>query len=366
MPEIVDDRIQKLKKAVVAISGGVDSSFAAYFFKQRGIEVIGVFFKLFPEASEISPYLPLYRQQQNLERARKIAKELEITFMEVDVSAAFEREVIRPFIETYLKGSTPNPCIVCNPGIKFAHLLTLVKETEADIAATGHYARIRPSENFFSLLKVKDRNKDQSYYLYRLTQSQFKQCFLPNGFFSKDEIKKKMSEIIRGIGFEDESQEVCFIEKDYRDFLRKVTPKAINPGYFVLKDGTVVGKHDGIAFYTVGQRKGLGLALGKKMYVIGIDPENNQIILGEESDLYPDGILVESLHFIVPPKSATFICTVKVRYRSPEVKCKVKLLQNGKAEVWFSEKCAFPAPGQSAVFYDGEEVIGGGIISRWL
>lgn len=366
MSEIVDLRLQKAKKAVVAISGGVDSSFAAYFLKQRGVEVIGVFFKLFPETSAISPHLPLFRQQQNLDRAKKIAEELDIKFMAVDVSAAFEKEVIRPFVETYLKGRTPNPCVLCNPGIKFASLSDLVRETGADIAVTGHYARIRPSENLFSLQKAKDRNKDQSYYLYRLTQSQLKDCFLPNGFFYKHEVKKKMAEVLPAISFESESQEVCFIEKDYRELLRRIVPQAVQPGDIVLKDGTVVGEHEGIAFYTVGQRKGLGLALGKKMYVIGIDPENNRIILGEENDLFPDGILVESLHFIRPQKSEVFSCAVKVRYRSPEVKCRVKLLQDKKAEVWFAEKCAFPAPGQSAVFYDGEEVIGGGIISRWL
>jgi tRNA-specific 2-thiouridylase len=315
MIEISDSRLRKARKAVVALSGGVDSAFAAFFLQEQGLEVTGVFFKMFPEKSKISRHLPLKKQQQNLERVERLAKELNIRFFAVDVSSDFEREVIR---------------------------------------------------NFYSLLKAIDKNKDQSYYLYLLDQDKLAFIFLPNGYFLKKEVKEKMSQLLKSISFEEESQEVCFIEKDYREFLRQVAPEAIKPGDFVLKDGTVVGKHRGIAFYTVGQRRGLGLSLGKKMYVIGINAQSNQVVLGEEKDLYPERIVLESVHFIRPPASNYFECKIKARYRSPEVSCQVKLRQEGEAEVKFLEKCAFPAPGQSAVFYIGEEAIGGGIIAKWL
>jgi tRNA-specific 2-thiouridylase len=366
MIEISDSRLRKARKAVVALSGGVDSAFAAFFLQEQGLEVTGVFFKMFPEKSKLSRHLPLKKQQQNLERVERLAKELNIRFFAVDVSSDFEKEVIRKFIKVYLKGRTPNPCVLCNPGIKFAHLLNIAKELGADIIATGHYARIVQRENFYSLLKAIDKTKDQSYYLYLLDQDKLAFIFLPNGYFLKKEVKEKMSQLLKSISFEEESQEVCFIEKDYREFLRQVAPEAIKPGDFVLKDGTVVGKHKGIAFYTVGQRRGLGLSLGKKMYVIGINAQSNQVVLGEEKDLYPERIVLESVHFIRPPASNYFECKIKARFRSPDVSCQVKLRQEGEAEVKFLEKCAFPAPGQSAVFYIGEEVIGGGIIAKWL
>lgn len=362
-----DDRILKAKKAVVALSGGVDSAHAALFLKSLGLTVIGVYFKMFPENSKLSRFLPLFRQEQNIKKAEKISKELKIDFMIEDVSEDFEANVIDYFVSEYLSGRTPNPCVFCNPQVKMSGLTHLARILGADIVATGHYARVVPKNGSYELYRAVDRSKDQSYYLYRLNQETLAKIVFPNGYFLKTEVKKKMSEVLKTVSFPDESQEVCFIEKDYRDFILNVYPEALKPGPIVLKNGKVVGTHKGIAFYTVGQRKGLNISLGKKYYVIKIEPENNLIVVGTEEDLYPSEITVEKTAYVDGKEpEENFKCKVKVRYRAKEADCVVEPLQNGKARVKFLERCGFPAPGQSAVFYLDEKLIGGGIIEKWL
>ncbi|MCX7831557.1 MAG: tRNA 2-thiouridine(34) synthase MnmA [Actinobacteria bacterium] len=363
-----DERVERAQKAVVALSGGVDSAFAAYFLKEKGVKVTGVFFKMFPENSSISRLLPLNRQQINLERARVVAETIGIDFRVVDVSNNFETEVINYFVNEYLKGRTPNPCTFCNPKVKFSELLNVAKDEKADIVATGHYAKVIQTKNqSFALSKAEDKSKDQSYYLYRLSEAMLKKIYFPNGFFYKKDIKERIKNEIKLLSFETESQEVCFISTTYQEFIKKFYPESLKPGPIILKDGTIVGEHSGIAFYTVGQRKGLKVSLGRKYYVIKIDAKNNTIILGTEDDLSPSGIEVSNLNFIAgKPPNTNFPCKVKVRYRAKEISCLVNLLSKDRAEIKFLEKCLFPAPGQSAVLYDGNLVLGGGIIEKWL
>lgn len=363
-----DKRVEEARKAIVALSGGVDSAFAAYYLKEKGIEVIGVFFKMLPENSTISQFLPLSRQKNNLEKAMAIAETLGIDLKVVDVSENFEREVIDYFLSEYIKGRTPNPCTICNPKVKFSELLKIGENEKTDIVATGHYAKVVQINNQrLALAKAEDKSKDQSYYLYRLSEDMLKKIYFPNGFFYKKDVKERMKSLFKSLSFETESQEICFISTTYQEFIKKFYPESLKSGPIILKDGTIVGEHRGIAFYTVGQRKGLNVSLGRKYYVIKIDAKNNTIIIGTEDEVSPLGIEVSNLHFITGKyPNRNFSCKVKVRYRAKEISCLVNLLSEERAEIKFLEKCLFPAPGQSAVLYDGNLVLGGGIIEKWL
>lgn len=362
-----DSRIKKGSRAIVALSGGVDSSFAAFKLLKLGVEVFGVYLKMFPEESSLSRFLPIEKQKRNIERASRVARNLGIEFEVIDVSRQFEEEIIDYFVQTYLSGMTPNPCIFCNPMIKFNSLINLAKDRGFDLVATGHYAFVKLKEDgTASLLKPFDLSKDQTYYLYRLTQEQLKKVVFPNANTLKKDIKNLANKIFSDIDFESESQEVCFITGDYRNFILQIFPDALKPGKFVDKHGNYLGKHKGIAFYTVGQRKGLGISLGRPVYVIKIDAFRNEITLGDKEDLFPRAIKISNINFINPPKFSKFYAKVKVRYRMKEVPCKVILENDNLATILFLEKCPFPAPGQSAVLYNEDEVLGGGIIEEWL
>ncbi len=362
-----DVRLKIAKSALVAMSGGIDSTHAAWTLKECGLRVCGVYFKLFPENSPISAYLPLKKQARAMENAFLAAEELGIDFLVEDVSADFEREIINYFVNEYLRGRTPNPCIMCNPKIKFRTLYELSEQKGFDLIATGHYAVVRKNEDdSFSLFKARDLKKDQTYYLYRLNQQILKKAVFPNGIYEKEEIIRTFKTLMKKPEFSSESQEVCFIKRDYREFIMKIFPDAVKPGKFVDPEGKILGEHKGVAFYTVGQRRGLGIALGKRSYVIRIDPESDEVTIGTEEMLYPEKIQISDLSFISGrPPQKEFGASVKVRYRMKEIPCSV-YIENGNAVVEFKEKCPFPAPGQSAVFYNDSEVIGGGLIDRWL
>lgn len=354
-----------MNSVVVAMSGGVDSSITAYLFKEMGYRVTGVNFQLF----NISWYgeTVLKRYQANLERAKKVADLLGIPFMVKDVSEQFYKSVVEPFVKSYISGYTPNPCVFCNPLIKMEALKEIANEVGSDLYATGHYARIVEKDGKFFVATSTHKEKDQSYFLYRLTQEHLKQLKLPLGTRIKSDIKKFVRKVFPEIEFTEESQEICFIADNYKNFLKNTFRIKETPGEIVDKDGKVLGTHRGIAFYTVGQRKGLGIATGKPLYVIRIEPESNRIVVGEKNDLYPEKIELKALTFSAgSPLSRKFKCYVKARYRMQPVKAEVTIINEDRAIVRFLEPCAFPAPGQSAVFYDKEIVIGGGIIEKWL
>jgi tRNA-specific 2-thiouridylase len=362
-----DPRLEKAQKALVAMSGGIDSSFAAFKLLSSGIEVLGVYLKMFPEEGPLSKILPVEKQRICIEKASRVAGFLGIDFEVVDVSREFEQEVINYFIRTYLSGKTPNPCVFCNPLIKFSTLTKIAENRNFDLVATGHYARIQLREDgTVSLLKPVDASKDQTYYLYRLTEEQLRISVFPNADTHKKEIMSLSADLFPDIKFESESQEVCFIKDDYRNFLYEIVPDALKPGKFVDKNGNILGVHRGTAFYTVGQRKGLGISLGRPVYVIKIDAAKNEITLGDKEDLFPHGIRINSINFIRTPEARKFSARVKVRYRMDEVPCEVTLEDEGSARIIFLEKCPFPAPGQSAVLYNEDEVLGGGIVEEWL
>lgn len=351
---------------LTAVSGGVDSSVAAYLLKEAGHDILAVNFKMLDASWADSETIS--RHNAYHERAKKVCKHLGVPFLQIDVSKAFYEEVVNYFVMSYTKGFTPNPCTLCNPHIKFSNLLKLSVEHKADYFATGHYAQVFRSGDQILLAKGTDKGKDQSYFLYRLTREHLEKLILPLGEMFKEETQALASKAFPGFEFPSESQDVCFLTGSYKEFLKRISPESARPGNFVDKNGHILGKHKGIAFYTVGQRKGFGLALGKPMYVYKLDSETGNVIVAEKKDENePRAIAVSRLSFVagVPP-ACSFECYAKIRYRMREKKVRITIKSADSCIVQFLEPCPYPAPGQSIVFYEGEIVIGGGIIKKWL
>jgi len=357
------------QRVVVAMSGGVDSSTAAWLLKEKGYEVIG--------ATMCIGILDQTRGGParccglaDIEDARRVALQLEIPFYVFHLREEFEREVIQYFCEEYMKGRTPNPCILCNEKIKFGFFLAKALELNADFIATGHYARLDYDEEIgrYFLRKGVDRRKDQSYVLFSLTQGQFHQILFPLGDLRKEEVRKKALQLGLQVHDKPESQEVCFIqESSYHSFLSERLKESIEHGPILDKDGKVLGRHKGIPFYTIGQRRGLRLAKGKPLYVIGIDREKNALVVGEEKEVYSDTFRVDSVNWIIPHKIISPMnAQVRIRYNHPGSEAILSPKREDEVEVRFKSPQKAITPGQAAVFYDGETVMGGGWIKEVL
>lgn len=357
------------QRVVVAMSGGVDSSTTAWLLKQEGYEVIGATMCIgMTDKRRGGPARCC--SVADIEDARRVALELEIPFYVFHLTEEFEKEVVQYFCDEYAKGKTPNPCILCNEKVKFGSFLKRALELGADFIATGHYARLDFDEKIghYFLRKGVDPKKDQSYVLFSLTQDQFRHTLFPLGALRKEEVRKKALQ--RGLRVHDkpESQEVCFIqESSYHSFLSERFEKSFEPGPMVDRRGNVLGRHKGIPFYTIGQRRGLRLAKGKPLYVIGIDREKNTIIIGGEEEVYGDTFFVESVNWIVPWERIPFRRTqVKIRYNHPGSEAGLSPKGEGELEVKFKSPQKAITPGQAAVFYDGDIVLGGGWIKQVL
>lgn len=341
------------KKVLVGMSGGIDSSATCIMLQEQGYEVTGVTMRVWGDAPE---------------EAAVLAKQLGIEHYIADERKEFKDTIVKYFIDEYLNGRTPNPCVMCNPLFKFRMLAEWADKMGCARIATGHYARLKKINGKTYIVAGEDEKKDQSYFLWKLGQDVLSRCMFPLGSFNKTQVREYLS----GKGFESKSQdgesmEICFIKGDYRNFLREHYPaidEEIGPGWLVDQEGVKLGQHKGYAYYTVGQRKGLEIALGKPAYVLRINPRKNTVMLGGPEQLRTKYMLAEQPCIV--DKEDFFSCdnmSVRIRYRSKPIPCKVSERDDGRLIVVFAEEASAVTPGQSAVFYDGKRVLGGAFIA---
>lgn len=355
------------------MSGGVDSAVAALLLKEKGYDVVGVTLRLWVDPLAEAEAGTETRGCCSLEAvsdARRVADMLDIPHYVMNMQDEFYTSIVSDFITAYLEGRTPNPCIECNRTIKFAYLRRKAQALGINFLATGHYARIAydAAAGQYRLYKGIDRQKDQSYMLYMLGQEELASVLFPLGELTKRQVREIAAAKKLRVADKKESQEICFIpDNDYRAFLEREYPQARQPGDIVSVSGRKLGRHSGIVNYTVGQRKGLGLTAPCPLYVVQIDPRRNIIIVGEEGETYSSGLLAGQLHFVSgdAPAEETEI-QVKIRYRAPAVPAILFPPADNRARVIFKEQQKAVTPGQSAAFYRGDEIIGGGLIEAAL
>lgn len=355
------------KKVVIGMSGGVDSSVAAYLLIQKGYEVIGITMKLRSNAAmEINGSTDGCCSLSAVEDARKVCNRLDIPFYVLNFTEIFEEKVINYFISEYFEGRTPNPCIACNKYLKFDALLKKANALEADFVATGHYARIvyDPVLRRYLIKKSATIAKDQTYVLYNLTQDQLSHILMPLGDYTKAQTRAIANKLGLDVANKPDSQEICFIENnDYGKFLMDRRGFDIKPGNFVDINGNILGKHKGIVHYTIGQRKGLGIAMGKPMFVLAIIPDKNIVVLGDENQVFKKELIAENLNFIPFDRlDKTIKVKAKIRYSAEEADAIVTPIENDKVKVSFEESQRAITPGQMVVFYQEDIVVGGGVI----
>ena len=366
------------KRVAAAMSGGVDSSVAAYLLSREGYDVIGVTMRLWDsDADGVSPEHQGCCSIQDIEDARRVCRTIGIPHYVMDARREFREHVIGYFVEEYRRGRTPHPCIACNDRIKFDFLMRRAAMLDADFVATGHYARVIPygngdddSSGGWTLRRGVDAGKDQSYVLFGLGQEQLARTLLPVGGFAKAEIRDLAREAGLHLADKADSQEICFIPSgDYREFLRG--EGGSEPGEIVDGAGRVVGAHEGVAFHTVGQRRGigvtaqaLGLPEGEKVYVTAVDSASRRVVVGGSADLLRRTAYVEGARYVEgEPPGEPLRVDVKIRYNGPAVPATLRPDAAGGAELWFDEPQRAVTPGQAAVFYDGDRVVGGGYIA---
>ena len=385
--------IRKSAKALIAMSGGVDSSVAAFLMKEKGYECIGATMKLFdqsmlerkPESSltdmvsfeknklaeKPSGTVSLESSRQrtccsleDVEDARSVAFRLGIPYYVFNFSDDFEQMVMKPFVESYEQGDTPNPCIDCNRYLKFRHLLRRAMELKCDVIVTGHYARIEEQGGRYLLRKGVDEKKDQSYVLYNLTQEELSHTAFPLGGMSKEQIRTIAQEQGFVNAAKPDSQDICFVpDGDYVGFMERYTGHSYPEGDFIDREGHVLGRHKGAVRYTIGQRKGLGIAFGEPMYVCGKDMAANTVTLASDEELYATELVADDLNWIaIGELNAPMQVTAKIRYKHKEQPATLYPESGGTVRVVFREAQRAITPGQAVVFYDGDYVVGGGRI----
>lgn len=351
------------QKVVVGMSGGVDSSVCAYLLKNQGYEVIGVTMHIWQKDTLTEEGSCCGFSAVN--DARLVADKLGIPYYVLNFQKEFKENVIDYFIEDYLQGITPNPCIACNRYVKWESLLNKALVLGADYIATGHYAKIvkHPDTGRYTLKISNTEAKDQTYALYNLTQEQLRRTLMPVGEYTKDEIRKIAEEINLDIANKPDSQDICFVpDGDYAKFISENTDKKIKKGNFVDLEGNILGHHEGISAYTIGQRKGLGLALGRPIYVCEIRKDRNEVVIGENKDLFKHNVLIKDFNYMafddIPQDKKIF---GKLRYSQKRAAC--TLIKNGDMiEAVFEDAQRAVTPGQAAVFYVDEYCLGGGVI----
>jgi tRNA-specific 2-thiouridylase len=355
--------MKKIKRVVVAMSGGVDSSVTAALLKEQGYQVIGMMLRLWSEPGSES-----YNRcctPESMAMARRVAARLEIPFYTIDAKEVFHQNVVRYFEEGYLRGVTPNPCLVCNRQIRWGFLLKHAFSLGADYLATGHYARLGMDDNGrFQLKKAIDREKDQSYVLHVLGQQQLCHALFPLGENTKPQVRQLARDFSLPVSERPESQDLCFLgQGDYRHYLQRNVPQSDNPGPIRDLHGHIIGQHKGLAFYTIGQRKGLGLSAPHPLYVIDKDLQRNTLIIGGIDQLGQSELVASQVNWvsgIIPSRPVR--AEVKIRYRAREAWATVTPLKDQTVKVSFDQSLRDITPGQAAVFYDESICLGGGII----
>lgn len=354
------------KRVVVGMSGGVDSSVAAWLLKEQGYDVIGVTMQIWQDEEE-------KLQEENggccgltaVDDARRVAASLDIPYYVMNFKREFKENVIDYFVDEYIGGRTPNPCIACNRFVKWESLLKRSMDIGADYIATGHYARVEQLPNGrYAVRTSATGRKDQTYALYNLTQEQLKRTLMPVGGYTKEEIREMAAKMNLPVAHKPDSQDICFVpDGDYASFIEKTADQTFPQGNFVLTDGTIVGRHNGIIHYTVGQRKGLRVAMGYPVFVLAIRPETNEVVLGKAEESLSRYVRADRINFmsvedLKEPKKVW----AKIRYNHKGAWCTVERTGEDEILCTFDEPLRAAAPGQAVVLYDGEYVLGGGTI----
>ena len=353
------------RRVLIGMSGGIDSTAACLMLQDQGYEVVGVTMRVFDIASQLTPNgEPCF-----VEEAREVAERLGVAHYVADEREGFRNQIVQYFIDEYMQGRTPNPCVMCNPQFKFRVLTEWADRLDCGYIATGHYVQTICDDGHYYIVTGDDPQKDQSYFLWNLSQEVLSRCVFPLGGWKKPDVRQYLAD--KGFALkakEGESMEVCFIEGDYRDFLREHCPQIdtqIGPGKFVDAMGRTLGVHQGYPYYTIGQRKGLGIALGKPAYVLKINPDKNTVMLGDAAQLLARYMLIEQLRLVDAERFfSESSLSVRIRYRSRSVPCEVvREVDDGRFLIRFFEEVSAITPGQSAVFYVGNRLVGGAFIA---
>ena len=350
-------------RVVVAMSGGVDSSMAAALLVEQGYEVLGMMLRLWSEPG--TQTVNRCCAPDSMALARRVAAQLEIPFYAVDAKQPFRDRVVQYFIDGYTQKITPNPCLACNRHIRWGFLLDRARTLGAEYLATGHYARLQQDPvGHIQLLRAQDKDKDQSYVLHVLSQEQLTHTLLPLGEYTKPHVRQLANEHNLPVASRPDSQDLCFLgDNDYASFLSRTAPQVINPGPILNFNGQTLGQHRGLAFYTIGQRKGLGISAPQPLYVWEKDPHRNALIVGEKHQLGKSELTAAAVNWIAgEPPVTPMRAQVKIRYKAAPVWATITLLENQNVHVMFDVPLPDITPGQAAVFYDGDLCLGGGII----
>ncbi|MFH1380243.1 MAG: tRNA 2-thiouridine(34) synthase MnmA [bacterium] len=353
-----------MKTVGVAMSGGVDSSAAALILKQQGYKVFGVSMSLFEPSPHRTSTFGSCCSLEDIYMAKKAARILGIPHYTLNLKEEFKQTVIQDFIDNYVSGKTPNPCITCNRVIKFDVLLNKIKALGADFLATGHYIQCKKVGENYVLSRGRDTGKDQSYFLYNLTQKELKHLLFPVGKYTKQEVRALAKKHKLPNADKEESQEICFVEDGtYPEFIKKNSSRVFKPGIIYDKEGKKIGTHKGFIYYTIGQRKGLELSVPGPKYVLWIDPDKNVIIAGDREETHSKNLIAADICWVsgrLPKKTANI--KAQIRYRHQPVKAKIKQFQGGALQVRLTTAQHAVTPGQAIVFYAGKTLLGGGTI----
>lgn len=356
----------KKKRVVVGMSGGVDSAVSAVLLKEQGFDVIGLYMSNWKETDEGG----CCTGEQDWTDVKYVCDKIGIPYYSVDFSEQYMDNVFKHFVEEYKKGRTPNPDVLCNREVKFGPFADFARQLGADYIATGHYCRVRHDGDTHYLLRAKDDNKDQTYFLNQVSSHQLRDVIFPLGDLTKPEVRELALKYDIPVAKKKDSTGICFIgERNFRQFLSQYIP--MKDGDIVTQDGKIVGRHQGVYFYTLGQRRGLGIGgsadgNGERWFVLGKDVEKNLLIVsqGEDSILFKDGLETEGFNFITPPPASSFECEVRIKHRQPLQKAVASVLDNGNVRLVFEQKQRAIAEGQYAVLYVGETCLGGGVINH--